>query len=58
MEGGNNVSGSGSGSGSGGIENWGRMRKNTMTTDKGQRRRMTVDFREAARSNEKAMMHH
>jgi hypothetical protein len=34
------------------------MRKNTMTTDKGRRRRMTVDFREAAWSKEKAMMHH
>jgi hypothetical protein len=56
MEGGNNVSGSCGGSD--GIENWGRMRKNTMTTDKGRRRRMTVDFREAAWSKENAMMHH
>ena len=50
--GGNNVSGGGSGS----IENWGEMRKNTMTAYNGRRRRMRVDLREA--SKEKAVMHH
>jgi len=38
------------------VENGGRMRRNTMTSDEGRRRRMTVDLREAAQSKEKAKM--